>query len=441
MAKLVYGKDGRLLFTKEMKKEYTILMPGMLPIHFSLLRELLVLYGYRVELLDYTGPEVIDTGLKYVHNDICYPAQLVIGQFIHALQSGKYDLNKTALFITQTGGGCRASNYIHLLRKGLKAVGMEQVPVISVNLSGMEKNPGFKLTLPLMLKMIYCCFYGDLLMLLANRCRAYEVNKGETDRLVKQWQEKLISEISNPMNLRYAYVKQNFSKIAADFARIELKLEPKVRVGIVGEIYIKYAPLGNNHLEEFLESENCEVIIPGLMDFISFKADNRYSDAELYGGRKIARMVSKLLIDKLDIVKTDMRKAVSAYPQFEVPNSFSHLKELVKGYVGYGNKMGEGWLLTGEMIELIHENVPNIVCTQPFGCLPNHVAGKGMIRLIKKNNPTANIVAIDYDPGSTKVNQENRIRLMLSNAREQMRLQQEQKLEPEKQEKETVSVS
>lgn len=441
MAKLVYGKDGRLLFTKEMKKEYTILMPGMLPIHFSLLRELLVLYGYRVELLDYTGPEVIDTGLKYVHNDICYPAQLVIGQFIHALQSGKYDLNKTALFITQTGGGCRASNYIHLLRKGLKAVGMEQVPVISVNLSGMEKNPGFKLTLPLMLKMIYCCFYGDLLMLLANRCRAYEVNKGETDRLVKQWQEKLISEISNPMNLRYAYVKQNFSKIAADFARIELKLEPKVRVGIVGEIYIKYAPLGNNHLEEFLESENCEVIIPGLMDFISFKADNRYSDAELYGGRKIARMVSKLLIDKLDIVKTDMRKAVSAYPQFEAPNSFSHLKELVKGYVGYGNKMGEGWLLTGEMIELIHENVPNIVCTQPFGCLPNHVAGKGMIRLIKKNNPTANIVAIDYDPGSTKVNQENRIRLMLSNAREQMRLQQEQKLEPEKQEKETVSVS
>ncbi len=424
-----------------MKKEYTILMPGMLPIHFSLLRELLVLYGYRVELLDYTGPEVIDTGLKYVHNDICYPAQLVIGQFIHALQSGKYDLNKTALFITQTGGGCRASNYIHLLRKGLKAVGMEQVPVISVNLSGMEKNPGFKLTLPLMLKMIYCCFYGDLLMLLANRCRAYEVNKGETDRLVKQWQEKLISEISNPMNLRYAYVKQNFSRIAADFARIELKLEPKVRVGIVGEIYIKYAPLGNNHLEEFLESENCEVIIPGLMDFISFKADNRYSDAELYGGRKIARMVSKLLIDKLDIVKTDMRKAVSAYPQFEAPNSFSHLKELVKGYVGYGNKMGEGWLLTGEMIELIHENVPNIVCTQPFGCLPNHVAGKGMIRLIKKNNPTANIVAIDYDPGSTKVNQENRIRLMLSNAREQMRLQQEQKSESKTQEKETVSVS
>lgn len=211
----------------------------------------------------------------------------MIGQFIHALQSGKYDLNKTALFITQTGGGCRASNYIHLLRKGLKAVGMEQVPVISVNLSGMEKNPGFKLTLPLMLKMIYCCFYGDLLMLLANRCRAYEVNKGETDRLVKQWQEKLISEISNPMNLRYAYVKQNFSKIAADFARIELKLEPKVRVGIVGEIYIKYAPLGNNHLEEFLESENCEVIIPGLMDFISFKADNRYSDAELYGGEKL----------------------------------------------------------------------------------------------------------------------------------------------------------
>lgn len=420
MAKLLYDEDGRLLFTKEMKKEYKILMPMMLPIHFSLLRELLTLYGYDVELLTSSGPEIIDTGLKYVHNDICYPAQLVIGQFIHALQSGKYDVNKTALFITQTGGGCRASNYIHLLRKGLKAVGLEQVPVISVNLSGMEKNPGFKLTLPLILKMIYCCFYGDLLMLLSNRCRAYEVHKGETEKLVKRWQDKLVSEIGNPVNLRYGYVKRNFEKIADDFAKIGLNLEPKVRVGIVGEIYIKYAPLGNNHLEEFLESEGCEVIIPGLMDFISFKADNRYTDAGLYGGKKVVGALAKVLMDKLDTVKTDMRKALSRYPQFEAPQSFGHLKELVKGYLGYGNKMGEGWLLTGEMIELIHENVPNIVCTQPFGCLPNHIAGKGMIRLIKKNNPDANIVAIDYDPGSTKVNQENRIRLMLSNAREQL---------------------
>lgn len=427
MAKLVYSKDGRLLFTKEMKKEYTILMPGMLPIHFSLIRELMVQYGYHAVLLDYTGPEVIETGLKYVHNDICYPAQLVIGQMIHAIQSGKYDVDKTALFITQTGGGCRASNYIHLLRKGLKAVGMEQVPVVSVNLSGMEKNPGFQLTLPLILKLIYCCFYGDLLMLLANRCRAYEKNKGETDRLVEQWQSKLIAELKSAVNLRYSHVKSNFKKIVADFAEIELELTPKVRVGVVGEIYIKYAPLGNNHLQDFLESEDCEVVIPGLMDFISFKVDNRYTDVALYGGKKLKRMICKMLLNKLDSVKTDMRSALSAYPQFEVPSSFDHLKKLVEGYVGYGNKMGEGWLLTGEMLELVHEGVPNIVCTQPFGCLPNHVAGKGMIRLIKKNNPTANIVSIDYDPGSTKVNQENRIRLMLSNAREQIRLEQEQK--------------
>lgn len=425
MAKLVYDDSGRLLFTKEMKKEYKILMPMMLPIHFSLIRELLVLDGYDAELLTTSGPEIIDTGLRYVHNDICYPAQLVIGQFLHALKSGKYDVNKTALFITQTGGGCRASNYIHLLRKGLKAVGLEQVPVISVNLSGMEKNPGFKLNLPLILKMIYCCFYGDLLMLLSNRCRAYETHPGETDRLVKQWQDRLISEISSAINLRYTHVKQNFSKIAEDFSKIELDLTPKVRVGIVGEIYIKYAPLGNNHLEEFLESEGCEVIVPGLMDFISFKADNRVTDAGLYGGKKLTKAVAKLLMDKLDIVKTDMRRALEPYPQFNPPQSFGHLKELVKGYLGYGNKMGEGWLLTGEMIELVHDGVPNIVCTQPFGCLPNHIAGKGMIRLIKKNNPDANIVAIDYDPGSTKVNQENRIRLMLSNAREQLAARQE----------------
>ena len=421
MAKLIYDNDGRLLFTKEMKKEYKILMPMMLPIHFSLIRELLVLDGYDAELLTTTDHDIIDTGLKYVHNDICYPAQLVIGQFIHALQSGKYDVNKTALFITQTGGGCRASNYIHLLRKGLKAVGLEQVPVISVNLSGMEKNPGFKLTLPLILKMIYCCFYGDMLMLLSNRCRAYEIHAGETEKLVQYWQDKLISEISSAINLRYGHVKQNLRKIAEDFSKIELNITDKVRVGIVGEIYIKYAPLGNNNLQDFLESEGCEVIIPGLMDFISFKADNRCEDSKLYGGKKVVRAVAKLLEDKLDIVKTDMREALSAYPQFEPPKSCGHLKSMVKDYLGYGNKMGEGWLLTGEMIELIHDGVPNIVCTQPFGCLPNHIAGKGMIRLIKKNNPNANIVAIDYDPGSTKVNQENRIRLMLSNAREQMK--------------------
>ncbi len=431
MAKLVYNDEGRLLFTKEMKQEYTILMPMMLPIHFSLIRELLVLEGYHAELLTTSGSEIIDTGLKYVHNDICYPAQLVIGQLLHALKSGKYDVNKTALFITQTGGGCRASNYIHLLRKGLKAVGLEQVPVVSVNLSGLEKNPGFKLTVPLILKMIYCCFYGDMLMLLSNRCRAYEVQAGETDRLVKEWQERLVSEIGSAVNLRYAHVKQNLRKIAEDFAKIELKLIPKVRVGIVGEIYIKYAPLGNNHLEKFLESEGCEVIVPGLMDFISFKADNRVTDADLYGGKRLTKAVCSLMLKTLDKVKTDMRKALEPYPQFNPPQSFAHLKEMVKGYLGYGNKMGEGWLLTGEMIELVRDGVPNIVCTQPFGCLPNHIAGKGMIRAIKKNNPDANIVAIDYDPGSTKVNQENRIRLMLSNAREQLAKQQETEKTPE----------
>ncbi len=439
MAKLIYSDDGRLLFTKEMKEEYTILMPGMLPVHFSLIRELLVQYGYHAVLLDYTGPEVIETGLKYVHNDICYPAQLVIGQMIHALETGQYDKDKTALFITQTGGGCRASNYIHLLRKGLKAVGLEQVPVISVNLSGMEKNPGFKLTLPLILKLMYCCFYGDLLMLLSNRCRAYEVHKGDTDRLMTQWQQRLIGELQSPLNLRYSHVKSNFQKITEDFSKIELNLQPKVRVGVVGEIYIKYAPLGNNHLQDFLESEGCEVVIPGLMDFISFKVDNRYTDVELYGGKKIKRMICKVLLDKLASVKQDMSQAVAQYTQFEPPSTFAHLKELVQGYVGYGNKMGEGWLLTGEMLELVHEGVPNIVCTQPFGCLPNHVAGKGMIRLIKKNNPTANIVAIDYDPGSTKVNQENRIRLMLSNAREQIRMDAErQKLSAEKPQEQTI---
>lgn len=417
MAELIYDKNGRLLFTKEMKKEYTILMPMMLPIHFTLMRNAIRLDGYKIELLETTGPKIVEEGLKNVHNDACYPALLVIGQYIDALKSGKYDPDKTALIITQTGGGCRASNYIHLLRKALKRSGFEQVPVISLNLSGLEGNPGFKVNYNLGRRIVFSMLYGDLIMLLANQCRPYEIKKGSTDALVDSWIEKLTEEYKNPKNLKYKKVKENLNAIAADFAALEIKNEEKIRVGVVGEIYIKYAALGNNNLEKFLLSEGVETIVPGLMDFVIFKVDNRIEDAKLYGGQIIKKLACGALKKILTDRQQELIDIVSKFPRFRPPVNYGYIKSLVKGYLGYGNKMGEGWLLTGEMLELVHSGTKNIVCAQPFGCLPNHIVGKGMIRKIRENNPGANIVAIDYDPGATKINQENRIKLMLANAR------------------------
>ncbi len=418
MAQLKYDKTGRLLFTKEMKREYQILMPQMLPIHFELIKNVLRFNGYNVTLLKGTDSESIRRqGLENVHNDTCYPALLVIGQLLDALKSGEYDLNKTALVITQTGGGCRASNYIHLLRKGLKRSGLEQIPVISVNLSGLERNPGFKMTIKLIRQLAMSAMYGDLLMLLQNQTRPYEIVEGDTARLTSRWVERLSGEFKDGGALNQKAMKARFEEIVRDFAALPVRKEEKIRVGIVGEIYVKYAPLGNNNLEEFLLSEQAEAVVPGLMDFIIFKIDNRIEDYKLYGGKRPVRFIARKLMSYVIHCQQIMIDAVKTEPKFYCPKGYAHLKELVKGYIGYGAKMGEGWLLTAEMLELIADGVDNIVCTQPFGCLPNHVVGKGMIRSIKTRHPDANIVAIDYDPGATKVNQENRIKLMLAVAK------------------------
>ncbi len=419
MAKHKYSKDGRLLFTKEMKKEgYSLLAPNMLPIHFRMFRGAFALHGYNLIPLETSGREIVNEGLKNVHNDTCYPALLVIGQLINALKSGVYDLKKTGLIITQTGGGCRASNYIYLLRKALKRSGFEDIPVISLNLSGMEKNPGFKFTLGLVKKMIYGIIYGDLLMLLSNQTRPYEVNKGETDELVNKWVKNLYEQFKKRSNVTYKKIKENTPLIIDDFSKIKLdKSVEKVRVGIVGEIYVKYAPLGNNGLEEFLQNEGVEIVVPGLLDFLIFKIDNRVEDPLIYGGGKLKHHFASFFEKRVLGWQNDLINAIKKYPMFRPPQQFSVTKKMVEGYVGLGNKMGEGWLLTGEMIELIHSGTENIICTQPFGCLPNHVAGKGMMRRIKEYFPQSNIVAIDYDPGATAINQENRIKLMISNAR------------------------
>ena len=415
MAQLIYDETGRLLFTEEMKKEYTILIPQMLPVHFTIMRQILETKGFRCETLGGDPREIVDTGLKYVHNDTCYPALLVIGQLINAVNSGKYDVNKVALLITQTGGGCRASNYIHLLRKALKKAGLEQIPVISLNLSGLEKNPGFKLSFDLGIKMAYAMVYGDLIVLLANQTRPYELNAGETDRMVSYWMDRLVKEFSEGVKIGRKKVNENMDLICADFAKIPVGEKNKTKVGIVGEIYVKYSPLGNNNLEEFLLSEGCEPVVPGLMDFIIFKVYNREVDVNLYGGSTIKKIACHILKGYIERYQQDMIDTINKYPMFRAPGTFRHLEHLAMNYRGAGNKMGEGWLLTGEMLELINDGVNNIVCTQPFGCLPNHIVGKGMIRRIKDDYPESNIVAIDYDPSATRINQENRIKLMLAN--------------------------
>lgn len=413
----VRDATGRLLFTEEMKREFILLSPQMLPIHFGMLQSAFVSEGYRFEVLQTKHRAIVDEGLRHVHNDTCYPALLVIGQLIDAVKSGLYDPDRVALIITQTGGGCRASNYIHLLRKALEKAGFSHIPIVSLNLSGMEKNPGFHLSFRLIRKLINALLYGDLLMLLANQVRPYETEPGAADRLVERWLEKASVRYREGRTTPARILKADFARIVADFAAVPVSGEKKLRVGVVGEIYVKYAPLGNNSLEAFLQSEDVEVEVPGVLDFMIFKVDNRVQDARLYGANPLKRIAAAAFKRIFIICQDDLIRAVRKEPRFRAPARFEDIRKLVEGYVGYGNKMGEGWLLTAEMLELTHSGCAGVVCTQPFGCMPNHVSGKGMMGLIKRNNPDANIVAIDYDPGASRTNQENRIKLMLASAR------------------------
>ena len=403
-------------FTEEMKKTHTILVPDMLPIHFRMLCKIYNAEGFKLELLQNDSRAVVDEGLKNVHNDACYPALLVIGQFMDALNSGKYDINKTALLITQTGGGCRASNYIHLLRKALDKK-YPQVPVVSLNFSGLEKDSAFKVTGGIFIKLLHAVLYGDLLMTCYNKCRAYEVNKGDSKKMLDKWENRL-GNIFRKKEKKYLRTKKIYRDILNDFASIELSSEKKIKVGIVGEIYVKFSPLGNNNLESFLLSENVEPIVPGFVDFCLYCVYNGIADWQLYRVRGLKAFGSKFLYRYLLKKQRDIRRMMQEdYPAFMPMADFDETRKKTKGYIGIGAKMGEGWLLTAEMLELIGEGVTNIICTQPFGCLPNHIAGKGMMKPIKEKNPGVNIVAIDYDPGATAINQENRIKLMLSNAK------------------------
>ena len=416
---MIDQEKGYVVFTEEMKKTHTILVPNMLPMHFKMISKVMGRSGYRMELLETSGPQIAETGLKYVHNDTCYPAILVIGQFIDALQSGKYDPDRVALILFQTGGGCRASNYIHLLRKALEKAGMGHVPVISLSLAGLEKHPGFQLSLNVIMKMMYGVLYGDLLMTLVNQCKPYELEKGTAQALAERWTGRLAEEMGDRAG--YRCVKANYRRILDDFARIPMEKSDKVKVGIVGEIFVKYSPLGNNNLEQFLVDEGAEAVVPGLLDFCLYCVYNNLLDRKLYGMQKQVQLAYRIAYRYLVNKERDMIEAIRAHGRFEPPTLFTHTIGLVQGTISMGVKMGEGWLLTAEMLELADKGVGNIVCTQPFGCLPNHIVGKGVIKELRRAYPGSNIIAVDYDPGASEVNQLNRIKLMLATAQKNLK--------------------
>ena len=410
------------VFTKEMKDAgYQIAIPNMSPVHFNIMKRIFINHGFRPVLLENSSPTVIQEGLRYVHNDMCYPCLLVIGQIIDAINRGIVDKDLCAVIISQTGGGCRASNYYFLLMKALERAGLGNIPVISANLQGMNSNPGFHISFSMLVQAFTALVYGDLIMLLSNQVRPYEINKGDTDRVIDKWTVILGDCYEKNRGYFWGNMKKKLNEISDDFAAIPVKRTPKVKVGVVGEIYMKYSRLGNSDLQGFLEKEDCEVMLPPMMGFVLYCFSNGIKDEEYYGGRmKYAFLMKHIGMPILSIVEKWSEEAVQRHPEFNRAASFKELEEYGERFIDRGCKMGEGWLLTAEMVELIEKGYGNIVCTQPFGCLPNHICGKGMIRPLKEAYPDSNIVPIDYDPSATKVNQENRIKLMLAVAKEKL---------------------
>lgn len=402
---------------KSMKKTHKILVPDMLPWHFTIIEEVLKQEGFDVEILKNDSRAVIDEGLKHIHNDTCYPCLCVVGQYIDALKSGKYDTERCAVLITQTGGGCRASNYMPLIRKALKAE-FPKVPVVSVNFSGLEKQSSLQISLKLFLKLLYSILYGDAVMWCYNQTKPYEKQPGAADAARENAVKLVVEKFAKG---GYRSYKKIIKKIIEIFAAVERKKENKVKVGIVGEIYVKYSYLGNNSLEKFLLAEGCEPVVPALLDFVLYCVINVVNDAKLYGKSKFTASVYKLVYKIVHKMQKKIIKIFENDGNFAPLHDFEHLRKCADKVINQGVKMGEGWLIPAEMAALAETDVPNIVCAQPFGCLPNHIAGKGAIRALKDLYKDENIVAVDYDPSATKVNQENRIKLMLATARENLK--------------------
>lgn len=413
------SRMNRVLFTKEMRKNYTILCPQMSPIHFDLLEPTFRRCGYNLVVLNNDNRGSIDMGLKYVNNDACYPSLLVVGQIMEAVLSGKYDTDHLAVVMSQTGGGCRATNYIGFIRRALEKAGYQHIPVISINLSKLESNPGFKLTPMLLLRAVYAVNFGDIFMRCVYRMRPYEAVPGSVEEVHQKWIKECCDFLGRKY-LSYNTYKKMCREMIAEFDAIPVLDIKKPRVGVVGEILVKFSPAANNQLVELLEHEGAEAVVPDLMDFMFYCFYNQLYKADNLGTSKRAADISRLGIKAIQMLRKPMSEAFAASRHFIPPADIYETAKHAEEIVSIGNQTGEGWFLTGEMLELINTDTPNIVCTQPFGCLPNHVVGKGVIKELRKRHPEANIVAIDYDPGASEVNQLNRIKLMLSTAQKNL---------------------
>ncbi len=417
--RIVPANINRVIFTKEMRREYTILCPQMSPIHFRMLESAMNASGYHIELLKNDNRKAVDVGLKYVNNDACYPSLMVVGQVMEALLSGKYDLNRTAVIMTQTGGGCRASNYVGFIRRALQKAGIPNIPVISLNLSSLESNPGFTLSYQLIKRCMFALVFGDIFMRCLYRMRPYEKEPGSANALFQRWEDRCCEFVSGRPS--YGEFKKMCREIVHDFDTLPITDEQKPKVGVVGEILVKFMPAANNHLVELLESEGAQAVVPDLMDFLLYCFYNQNFKSEYLGTKKRSAMIANFGIYVLEKLRSTASVELEKSVHFDPPAHIWRLGEMAKDIVSLGNQTGEGWFLTGEMLELIHSGVNNIVCTQPFACLPNHVVGKGVIKELRRQYPLSNIVAIDYDPGASEVNQLNRIKLMLSTAQKRLR--------------------
>ena len=424
---IVSSSYNRVIFTKEMKKNYTLLCPQMSPIHFELIEPAIRSFGYNLVVLQNDDKTAVDTGLKYVNNDACYPSLIVIGQIMDALLSGKYDLDHTAVLMSQTGGGCRASNYIGFIRRALEKAGMAQIPVISINANGMETNPGFTYTPSMLVKALQAVVYGDVFMRVLYATRPYEAVPGSANALHEKWKKICVKALSTKSAGMMTFVK-NIRGIIHDFDNLERTNVHKPKVGIVGEILVKFSPTANNHIVELLESEGAEAVMPDLMDFLLYCFYNSNFKADNLGMKRSTAHLCNMAISLLEYMRKAARIALEKSTHFTPPSRIKELAVMANGFVSLGNQTGEGWFLTGEMLELIKSGVNNIVCVQPFGCLPNHIVGKGVIKELRYANPKANIIAVDYDPGASEVNQLNRIKLMLSTA--QKNLEKEEYVDP-----------
>ena len=407
----------RAEFTKEMKEAgYTLLCPQMSPIHFELLEPVFRQAGYNIVLLDSDNRSAVDMGLKFVNNDACYPSLITIGQIMDAVLSGKYDTNKLAILMSQTGGGCRASNYVAFIRLALEKAGLSHIPVVSVNLNGMEKNEGFTYTASMMVRAAQAVAYGDALQQMVYRVRPYELEPGSTDALHDKWRKICIASLTKK-GFGFGEYKRNIRQMVKEFDTLPIRDIPrKNRVGIVGEILVKYMPLANNDLVKVLEREGAEAVVPELLGFMEYCFENSNFKADYLGGSKKTAFISELGIKAVEWVRKPASEAFAQSSRFTPPVDIKTIRKCAEPYLSAGNQCGEGWFLAGEMVELVKSGTPNIVCVQPFGCLPNHIVGKGVMRSIQRDYPQANMIAVDYDPGASEVNQLNRIKLMLTAA-------------------------